>query len=222
MSARVDPGKADPFVDERRRMVDEQLVDRGIEAEDVIRALRTVPRHLFVPPDRRGRAYDDAALSLGPRQSISQPYIVATMTELAALRPGDRVLEVGTGSGYQAAVLAEITPEVFTIELDRELATRARDTLESLHYHTVRTRSGDGRLGWPEEAPFDVVLITACVPEPPPALLDQLAVGGRLVWPSGTAGATQTLRLLTRHLDGSSSHEDVLPVKFVPLEQPRP
>ncbi len=179
------PSAADPFSGKRQRMVQKQIRARGVQNESVLAALRTVPRHEFLPERLRRRAYEDSALSLGPGQTVSQPYIVAMMTELAQLRTSDRVLEVGTGSGYQAAVLAELVENVFTIELDPELAKSAAARLDRLGYRRVRCREGNGWQGWPEEAPFDVILVTACAPEPPPPLTQQLAEGGRLVIPIG-------------------------------------
>lgn len=213
----IDPGAADLFAAARRRMVEEQLEARDIADQRVLAAMRTVPRHLFVPESLREEAYDDKALSLGPEQSISQPYIVAKMTELAAPAPGERILEVGTGSGYQAAVLAEISEEVYTIEADSLLAERAATTLEKLHYRNVHTRHGDGRNGWPEAAPFGAIIVTACAREVPTALEHQLDTGGRLVLPLGTAGTTQTLRVFERRRSGRLVARDIMPVRFVPL-----
>jgi protein-L-isoaspartate(D-aspartate) O-methyltransferase len=199
-------------------MVEEQIVRRQITSEAVLSAMRTVPRHQFVPEDLRAEAYEDRALPLGPRQSISQPYIVALMTELSAPRPGDRVLEIGTGSGYQAAVLAELAEAVYTVELDPELAARAAERLATLRYRNVHCRCGDGRKGWPEAAPFGAIVVTACAEEVPSILVDQLAVGGRLVLPSGSAAGDQVLRVLTKKRDGQLQRRDVIPVRFVPLD----
>ena len=199
-------------------MVEEQIHARNIHSETVLSAMRTVPRHLFLPESLRSQAYDDRALPLGPQQSISQPYIVALMTELAAPRPGDRVLEIGTGSGYQAAVLAEITESVYTIEVDPILADRAKQCLERLHYRNVHVRSGDGRQGWPEAAPFGAIVVTASTGNVPPALIGQLAVGGRLIFPCGDSRETQTLQVITKEAGGGLTTRDVIPVRFVPLE----
>lgn len=198
----------------RARMVDEQIQARGITDERVLAAMREVPRHEFVPPRWRDRAYEDRPLPIGEDQTISQPYIVALMTELAAPTPASRVLEVGTGSGYQAAVLAEITKEVFTIEIIEALATRAASTLKRLGYASVQVRHGDGYRGWPEVAPFDAILVTASAPQVPAPLLEQLAEGGRLVIPIG--GRMQQLQVYRRTPDGIEA-ESVVPVAFVPM-----
>ncbi len=166
---------------QRQRMVDEQLLARDIVDEPVLSAMRKVPRHCFVPAEHRSLAYADHPVPLAEGSTVSQPYIVALMTQLAAIEPGDRVLEVGTGSGYQAAVLAELGAEVYTIEVSEELATRAARTLTELAYTGVHVRHGDGYHGWPEHAPFAAILVTAAAPTLPRPLTDQLAVGGRLV-----------------------------------------
>jgi protein-L-isoaspartate(D-aspartate) O-methyltransferase len=206
----------DPSADERRRaMVAAQLVPRGITDPRVLEAMRSVPRHRFVPPALRGRAYDDHALPVGEDQTISQPYIVALMTQLARVEPGANVLEVGTGSGYQAAVLAHMGARVHTIEIIPALADRARKTLDSLGYRSIDYRVGDGYRGWPEAAPFSAILVTAAPERIPQPLVDQLAVGGRLVIPVGAPDA-QTLVLITRTGEGTRS-EEVTPVSFVPM-----
>lgn len=199
-------------------MVDEQIVARDLTSDAMLSAMRTVPRHRFVPASLTAQAYEDRALPLGPRQSISQPYIVALMTELAAPRPGDRVLEIGTGSGYQAAVMAEVAESVHTIEVDPELAAAATERLSSMRYRNVQVRCGDGRDGWPEVAPFGAILVTACVEEPPPALIAQLAEGGRLVLPIGGSDKPQTLRMFCKQENGQLDQRDVIPVRFVPLD----
>jgi protein-L-isoaspartate(D-aspartate) O-methyltransferase len=199
-------------------MVTEQIERRGVTDERVLSAMRTVPRHVFVPAERRAEAYEDRALPLGVRQSISQPYIVARMTELAAPSPGHRVLEIGTGSGYQAAVLAELCDEVYTIDSDPELVERATETLSRMHYRGVHLRCGDGRSGWPEAAPFAAVLVTACSPEVPPDLVAQLEVGGRLVMPRGRTDRTQTLTVHVKRADGGLTEQQIQPVRFVPLD----
>jgi protein-L-isoaspartate(D-aspartate) O-methyltransferase len=203
----------------RRRldMVERQLAARGIADEAVLQAMRTVPRHLFVPPELGPRAYDDEALMLGPGQSISQPYIVALMTELARPRAGERALEIGTGSGYQAAVLAEIVNEVWSIERDPALAAAAQETLRRLCYRNVHVRAGDGKDGWPEAAPFDLILVTAATEAIPPAWREQLAVAGRMVVPIGAADARQTLRRYEKQPDGRLREENVTSVRFVPF-----
>jgi protein-L-isoaspartate(D-aspartate) O-methyltransferase len=205
---------SDPYAAARVRMVDDQIGARGIRDPAVLAAMRRVPRHEFVPERWREQAYADRPLPIGEEQTISQPYIVALMTELAAVGPGTRVLEVGTGSGYQAAVLAELGAEVHTIEIVEPLARTARATLERLGYGRVRVRHGDGYRGWPEAAPFTVIVVTAAPPEVPPELLAQLAQGGRLVIPVGTSN--QELQVHERTADGIRVRR-VLPVRFVPM-----
>jgi protein-L-isoaspartate(D-aspartate) O-methyltransferase len=200
--------------DERARMVKAQIEARGVRDARVLAAMREVPRHRFVPEDVRALAYDDRALPIGHGQTISQPYIVAVMSELLAPKPGDRVLEVGTGSGYQAAVLARIVREVVTIEIVPDLAASARETLAALAYANVTVITGDGYAGLPERAPFDGILVAAAPEEVPQPLLDQLAVGARLVIPVGRAD--QMLRVYERTERGIESR-DVFPVRFVPL-----
>ena len=179
-------------------------------------ALRTVPRHLFVPADVADQAYDDGALPIGYGQTISQPYIVALMTLLAEVNVRSRVLEVGSGSGYQTAVLAELAGEVYTIERRRELEERARLAARRLGYHNVTSVLGDGSLGLPEHAPYDRIVVTAAAPAPPPPLLDQLAEGGRLVVPIGPAGGDQSLTVISRTAEGLHEVESI-PCRFVPL-----
>ncbi len=207
----------DPFLEPRRRLV-EDLRRHGIRNETVLAAMLRVPRHRFVPGDIRSLAYEDRPLPIGLDQTISQPYVVAFMTEVVRPSPGDRVLEIGTGSGYQAAILAELVKEVDTIEIIPELAARASTTLRDLGYRNIRTRVGDGYLGWPERAPFDAIVVTAAPPEVPAALVAQLAVGGRMVVPVGTGD--QELRLITRHADGTTE-KTLIPVRFVPMVKPR-
>ncbi len=213
-------------------MVAEQIETRGIHDADVLSALRTVPRHLFVPAEVADQAYGDGALPIGYGQTISQPYIVALMTVLAEVNVRSRVLEVGSGSGYQTAVLAELAGEVYTIERRRELEERARLALQRLGYHNVTSVLGDGSLGLAEHAPFDRIVVTAAAPQAPPPLLEQLADGGRLVVPIGPAGSDQTLTVITRTPAGLSEVESI-PCRFVPLvgasgfhdsggEEPRP
>ena len=214
------PEPNDPYAGERVRMVGEQIERRGITDPRVLRAMQEVPRHVFVPEPFRRNAYDDGPLPIGEGQTISQPYIVALMTELA--RPGrrDRALEVGTGSGYQAAVLSLLVKEVYTVEILEPLGKEAARKLRSLGYEYVTARVGDGYGGWPEKAPFNVILVTAAPEEVPPPLLEQLAPGGRLVVPVGPAGAVQILRLYEKDPSGALRTRDVLPVKFVPLVHP--
>jgi protein-L-isoaspartate(D-aspartate) O-methyltransferase len=198
----------------RERMVSGQIAARGVEDPRVLAAMREVPRHEFVPADRRHEAYDDHPLPIGHRQTISQPYIVALMTELARLGPGSRVLEIGTGSGYQAAVLAAIAKEVWSIEIVEPLARESTDRLARLGYRNVTVRAGDGYRGWPEKAPFDAIVVTAAPPEIPAPLLAQLAVGGRLVAPVGEAW--QELVVVERTPSGNRTRR-VAPVRFVPM-----
>lgn len=198
----------------RVRMVEEQIAARGVADPAVLRAMGAVPRHEFVPAGVRDEAYADRPLPIGHGQTISQPYIVALMTELAAVKPGDRVLEIGTGSGYQAAILAELGAEVYSIEIVEPLARRASETLRRLGYGGVHVRHGDGTRGWPDAAPFVAIVATAAPAEVPPALLAQLAPGGRLVIPVGTD--EQELRLLVRTASGVETRR-VVPVRFVPM-----
>jgi len=195
-------------------MVAEQIVARGIDDPAVLAAMRSVPRHLFVPEGERGRAYEDGPLAIGHGQTISQPFIVALMTQLARLTPASRVLEIGTGCGYQTAVLAACARAVWSVELEAELSQRAARTLAALGIVDVHLRVGDGANGWPEEAPFDAILVTAAPAEAPQPLLDQLSIGGRLVIPLGTG--SQDLFVFTREASGVRS-DRVLPVRFVPL-----
>jgi len=206
----------DAFAAPRARMVDEQIEARGIADPRVLAALRSVPRHEFVPVARRADAYADHPLPIGHGQTISQPYIVALMTQLAAVGTGSRVLEVGTGSGYQAAVLEACGAEVYTIEIVDALAKRAQRDLTRLGYKKVHVRSGDGYRGWPEVAPFDAIVVTAAAPRVPPALLEQLRVGGRLVIPVGETWDAQSLQVHVRTETGFEVH-DVVPVRFVPM-----
>ena len=194
--------------------ISDQIVARGVKDPAVLEAIRSVPRDRFVPQGERKRAHDDGPLSIGHGQTISQPYIVALMTELARLEPTSRVLEIGTGCGYQTAVLAACAGWVFTIELEPELARRAAATLAELGVANVTRRVGDGSLGWPEEAPFDAILVTAAPADVPPALLDQLTEGVRLVIPLGTSH--QDLWVFTRDADGIR-RESIIPVRFVLL-----
>jgi protein-L-isoaspartate(D-aspartate) O-methyltransferase len=198
----------------RDEMVTTQLVRRGITNPLVLKAMREVPRHLFVPEAQRAHAYEDRALPVGERQTISQPYIVALMTQLARVEPGEKVLEVGTGSGYQAAVLAVMGARVYTVEIIPALIHRARKTLDSLGYRPIEYRVGDGYRGWPEAAPFDAILVTAAPDHVPQPLVDQLAVGGHLVIPVGAS--VQKLTVITHTAEGTRS-EEIIPVQFVPM-----
>jgi len=199
---------------ERQRMVDEQIAHRGIRDERVLAAMRKVERHRFVSDAQRYLAYGDYPLPVGEGQTISQPYIVALMTEALALKGGERVLEVGTGSGYQTAVLAELAEEVYTVEILPALAERAAATLNELGYRNIHIRVGDGAEGWAEHAPYQGILVTAAPPEVPPALIEQLDEGGRLVIPVGVS--SQELELYTRKPEGLDVQR-LAPVRFVPL-----
>ena len=195
-------------------MVDSQVRARGVKDERVLEALGRVPRHLFVPESLGALAYADEPLPIGEGQTISQPYIVAYMTEALELEGDERVLEIGTGSGYQTAVLAELVSEVWTVEIVESLALRARRTLEGLGYRNIRYKVGDGSLGWPEGAPFDAVIVTAAAARIPDSLQDQLGAGGRMVVPVGTD--LQELYLILRENGGLKSKR-LLSVRFVPL-----
>ena len=207
--------------DARERLVAEQLAPQGIADSLTLAAMRAVPRHEFVPRDQRAWAYADTPLPIGHGQTISQPAVVAFMTQVIRPRPGLRVLEVGTGSGYQAAVLAATGARVWTIEIIGALADQARARLERLGYRDVRVRHGDGYLGWPEAAPFDAIVVTAGADSIPPALIDQLAPGGRLVMPVGDPFTDQRLVLLEKDASGRTASSDLLPVRFVPLVRER-
>lgn len=204
----------DPTLGDRMTMVETQIVRRGVSDPRVLEAMRSVPRHRFVPEGMARLAYGDRPLPIGHNQTISQPYIVALMTELLEPKPTDKVLEIGTGSGYQAAVLGEVVDQVYTIEIVPPLARRSKALLEELGYENVHVREGDGFVGWPEEAPFDSIMVTAAPPRIPQPLLDQLKDGGRLVIPVGDR--EQTLRVVTREGD-SFSEKVIIPVRFVPM-----
>jgi len=207
---------ADPFLARRQAMVAQDIKGRGIRDRRLLEAMQKVPRHLFVGESQRWQAYADHPLPIGEGQTISQPYVVALMTEALHLRPSDRVLEIGTGSGYQAAVLAEVAQAVFTIEIRKPLAESAEKRLRELGYRNVRVRYGDGYFGWKEEAPFDAIIITAAANHIPPPLIKQLKEGGRLILPLGSTVFSQTLTLLTRKGDRLSV-EQMGPVLFVPM-----
>ena len=211
-------GSENGWKEARERMVATQIKARGIKDARVIRAMLTVPRHLFVPEEHRDYAYADGPLPIGHGQTISQPYIVALMTELLDLDGDEKVLEIGTGSGYQAAILAELARAVYTIEIIPELSERAKAVIHELGYTNVHFRVGDGYQGWPEAAPFDAIIVTAAPPEIPQALLDQLTDdGGRLVVPVGTWD--QDLLLIVKE-NGKIRKENVAPVRFVPMIHP--
>jgi len=203
--------------DERTRMVQEQIAERGIEDQAVLGAMLAVPRHLFVPEAHRDRAYGDHPLPIGHGQTISQPYIVAFMTALLELEPGDRVLEVGTGSGYQAAVASMLADSVFSVEIVPELAASAASRLDRLGYRDVRVRSADGYFGWEVHAPYDAIFVTAAAGHVPPPLVQQLVPGGRMAIPVGGPFQVQNLVLVEKAADGTVTTRSVLPVQFVPL-----
>jgi protein-L-isoaspartate(D-aspartate) O-methyltransferase len=207
---------ADDFAAARARLIETGIVGMGIEDPTAIAAISDVPRHAFVPADYVGQAYENHPLPIGYGQTISQPYIVALMTEALELEPGDTVLEVGTGSGYQAAVLAEIVEQVYTVEIVEALAERAAETLGSLGYDNVEVRHADGYFGWEEHAPFDAIIVTAAPDHVPPPLRTQLADGARLVIPVGPVGGYQELWLIERHGDEFTT-TSLGGVRFVPL-----
>lgn len=202
------------FSEKRRLMVERQIRDRGINDKAVLAAMLKVERHLFVPASQTASAYEDSPLPIGEGQTISQPFIVAYMTEAASVSPSAKVLEIGTGSGYQAAILSQIAKEVYTIEIIPELADRARATLSQFGYKNVFVKTGNGYLGWPEHAPFDAIVVTAAPDEVPQALVDQLAVNGKMVIPVGTFN--QQMMIITRSSEGIVERETI-PVRFVPM-----
>lgn len=205
----------DPYFAQRNRMVNTQIAARGIKSEKVLSAFRNVERHKFVLPEFITQAYNDSPLPIIEGQTISQPYIVALMTELLDLKPGDKVLEIGTGSGYQAAILAEICDSVYTIEINEPLGKRARELFDRLGYDNIIAKTGDGYLGWPVHAPFDAIVVTAAPGKIPLPLQEQLAEGGRMVVPVGGAYVQQLV--LLRKRKGKIREENILPVRFVPL-----
>jgi protein-L-isoaspartate(D-aspartate) O-methyltransferase len=209
------PAPVADFAAERQRMVQRQLMARGIHEERVLAAMAKVPREEFVPPNSRAESYEDGPLQIGYRQTISQPYIVAFMTEQLHPKRNDRVLEIGTGSGYQAAILAELVAEVYTVEIIEPLAKNAEATLQRLGYKNVHVKAGDGYKGWPEYAPFDAIIVTAAPDHVPQPLIDQLKEGGRMIIPVGEFG-NQELYLLEKK-NGEMQRRAVLPVRFVPM-----
>ena len=204
----------DTYAEQRRQMIKWQIKGRGVTDERVLRAMMKVQRHLFVPRKFREEAYRDTPLPIGYGQTISQPYIVAYMTEAARLEPNDRVLEIGTGSGYQAAVLSEIVREVYTVEILKPLAESAAKRLKQLGYKNVNAKRGDGYKGWPEHAPFDAIIVTAAPPEIPEELIKQLKTGGKMVVPVGSF--FQEIYLITRTKSGFEK-KALMPVRFVPM-----
>jgi len=206
----------DPYAEKRHAMVDHDLKARGIKDNKVLDVMAKVPRHLFVDPPLRNTAYADHPLPIADGQTISQPYVVALMTEALRLRPSDRVLEIGTGSGYQAAILAEIVKEVYTVEIRESLAETATRRLKDLGYRNVKVRFGDGYFGWEDYAPFDAIIITASANHISPSLIKQLKEGGRLILPLGSTAFYQTLTLVTKE-KGELNIEQMGPVVFVPM-----
>jgi protein-L-isoaspartate(D-aspartate) O-methyltransferase len=201
---------------EASKMVEEQLKPRNITSDAVLNAMHNVPRHLFVSEDMQAYAYEDSPLSIGLGQTISQPYIVAFMTEQLELVPGMKVLEIGTGSGYQATILAYLGCEVYTIELLQEHALSAKRTLATLKFDNVRVKFGNGYQGWSEEAPFDAIIVTAAPNHIPEELIEQLKDGGKMIVPVGEVHETQWLKLVTK-TDGEIITKDLIPVRFVPM-----
>jgi len=214
----VDPDSVsgDDFAQQREEMIRVQLKSRGIDNEAVLNAFRIVPRHIFVPEPMRQYAYVDSPLPIGEGQTVSQPYIVALMTESVNPKPGDRALEIGTGSGFQAAILSQVVKEVYSIEILPELTKRAKEVLKEAGYKNIFIRQGDGFRGWPEKAPFDVILVTAAAPVIPPPLTDQLAENGRLVMPLGGQEDAQSLILVVKK-NGKLEQSTVTSVRFVPM-----
>lgn len=216
--AGVFPPQTEKYEALRRRMVEDQIVSRGISDRKTLEALRKVPRHLFVPADMQDFAYNDNPLPIGYNQTISQPYIVALMTELTGPGRGKKALEIGTGSGYQAAILAEIVDTVYTIEIVPKLARESAGLFERLGYKNIVTRYGDGYQGWPEHAPFDIIIVTAAPRDIPHPLLDQLAEGGKLVIPVGLPSSFQELILATKK-NGRITKQKITTVRFVPFKR---
>lgn len=206
------------FKNLRERMVKYQIEQRGVKDRGVLEAMLKVERHRFVPKDLQHLAYEDMPLPIGEGQTISQPYIVALMTEALQLEGNEKVLEIGTGSGYQAAILAELVREVYTIEILPKLANQAQKLLDELGYRNIKVKCGDGYLGWPEVSPFDAIIVTCAPPEVPPPLIEQLAEGGRMVIPVGTA--YQELKLLVK-TQGRIEQKSIIPVRFVPMIRKR-
>ncbi len=204
----------DPYKKERERMVRYQIENRGLSNEATLTAMRDVPRHLFVPKYLLGNAYDDRPLPIGHGQTISQPYIVAYMTAIIEPEPGDKILEIGTGSGYQAAVLAEITDSVYTIEIIKGLYETAKTRLSEIGYSNIQIKHADGYYGWEEYAPFDAIVVTAAAEYIPPPLINQLKDGGKMIIPVGSPFKVQSL-MLVKKKDGKTTTSNLMPVRFV-------
>jgi protein-L-isoaspartate(D-aspartate) O-methyltransferase len=205
------------YAQQRKLMVEQQIVSRGVKNKKVLDAMNSVPRHLFVPVEYRRGSYFDQPLPIGLGQTISQPYIVALMTEMLDVDNDDIVLEIGTGSGYQAAVLSTIVKELYTIEIIEELGLQASERLKSLGYDNVKVKISDGGLGWPEKAPFDVIIVTAAAPKIPEPLIKQLKPGGRMVIPVDNNFYSQDLLIVEKDADGNIETKKTIPVRFVPL-----
>ena len=212
---------ADALKEARMQLVDETIAARGVEDENVLDAMRRVERHLFIPDDQVQHAYEDRPVPIGHGQTISQPYIVALMTEIVKPQSDFRVLEIGAGSGYQAAVLAELVDHVYTVEIVPPLAEWAKERLDLAGYTNVTVRHADGFYGWEEHAPFDAIVVTAAAPHIPPPLLEQLREGGRMIIPVGSRFRTQQLVLVEKE-DGAFSTRNILPVRFVPFTREDP
>ncbi len=221
-----DESRDDPWADARAGMIDEiekdvrdtsERINRGGFNRRVMDAMKTVPRHEFVPESQRQKAYENRPLPIGRGQTISQPYIVALMTDLLEPQPGHRVLEIGTGSGYQAAILSRLVSQVYSMEIIAELASESRQRVQGLGYENISIRALDGYNGWPDEAPFDSIIVTAAISHIPPPLVTQLKPGGRMVIPVGTRFHTQYLTLVEKDLDGKVTTRQLIPVIFVPF-----
>ncbi|MGH9346564.1 MAG: protein-L-isoaspartate(D-aspartate) O-methyltransferase, partial [Vicinamibacterales bacterium] len=221
VTSSMDPTAQEDFGDLRLAMVERQIRARGVDDERVLEAMRSTPRHRFVPVDLAALAYEDRPLPIGHGQTISQPYIVAYMSELLDVSPEHRALEIGTGSGYQAAVLAKLAKVVYTIEIVPELARQAADTLKALGFTNIHVRHGDGYAGWPDEAPFDRIMVTAAPETVPQPLIEQLAPGGRLVIPVGERSDTQWLTIVEKTPAGVVQRKTI-PVSFVPFTRKPP
>ncbi len=213
----ISPLNGDNYQKLRDKMVTEQIENRGIKNKDVLKSMRMVQRDLFVPQDIKNFAYEDRPLPIGYGQTISQPYIVALMTELLELKYKDKVLEIGTGSGYQAAILSQIVEEVYTIEIYKELAEQAKERFKSLNYNNIKTLNADGYYGWEEKGPFDAIIVTCAPSFVPPPLIQQLKVGGLMVIPVGPPFTIQKLLLIKKIDENKVITEDILSVSFVPL-----
>ncbi|MBC8256442.1 MAG: protein-L-isoaspartate(D-aspartate) O-methyltransferase [Candidatus Marinimicrobia bacterium] len=218
ISCSSESGNSHWWKEKAEQMVEKQIERRGIKDPRVLKVMRETPRHHFIPPHLEKMAYNDGPLPIGEGQTISQPYIVALMTELLELKGDEKMLEIGTGSGYQAAVLSALVSQVFSIEIVKNLVDSATVRLNKLGYKNITTRWGDGYIGWPEEAPFDGIIVTAAPDKIPQPLIDQLMVGGRLVVPTGTR--RQELKIITKNDDGTIQSKNIIPVRFVPMVHP--